>query len=63
MFGPAAVFGDANRLQGGDPSYRVTIISACRERLVPSYIEKPLYSDRGFRECRGLSIRFWLPAA
>lgn len=39
VFGPAEVFGDANRLQGGDPSYRVTIISACRERLVPSYIE------------------------
>jgi len=53
VFGPAEVFGDANRLQGGDPSYRVTIISACRERLVPSYIEKPLYTDQSFREFRG----------
>jgi transcriptional regulator GlxA family with amidase domain len=53
VFGPAEVFGDANWLRGGDPSYKVTIISACRERLVPSYIETPLHTDQTFREFRG----------
>ena len=53
VFGPAEVFGDANRMHGGDPSYKVTIISACRERLVPSYIEKTLYTDQSFREFHG----------
>jgi transcriptional regulator GlxA family with amidase domain len=53
VFGPAEVFGDANWLHGGDPSYKVTIISACRERLVPSYIQKPLHTDQTFREFRG----------
>jgi transcriptional regulator GlxA family with amidase domain len=52
-FGPAEVFGDANWLQGGEPSYEVTIISACNERLVPSYIEKPLQTDQTFREFKG----------
>lgn len=53
VFGPAEVFGDANWLHGGDPNYEVTIVSACRERVVPSYIEKPLYTDQSFREFRG----------
>lgn len=53
VFGPAEVFGDANWLHGGDPAYKVTIVSACRERLVPSYIETPLHTDQTFREFRG----------
>ena len=53
VFEPAEVFGDANWLHGGDPKYKVTIVSACRERLVPSYIEKPLQTDQTFREFRG----------
>ena len=53
VFGPAEVFGDANRLLGGEAAYKITIISACRERLVPSYIEKPLRTDETFREFRG----------
>jgi transcriptional regulator GlxA family with amidase domain len=53
VFGPAEVFGDANWLRGGDPAYKLAIVSACRERLVPSYIEKPLQTDQTFREFRG----------
>jgi transcriptional regulator GlxA family with amidase domain len=53
VFGPAEVFGDANWLHGGEPAYKVTMISACRERLVPSYIETPLHTDQTFREFRG----------
>ena len=53
VFGPAEVFGDANWLHDGDPNYAVTIVSACRERVVPSYIEKPLYTDQSFRDFRG----------
>jgi hypothetical protein len=53
VFGPAEVFGDANWLRRGDPSYKVSIVSACRERLVPSYIETPLHTDQTFREFRG----------
>ena len=31
---PAEVFGDANWLRGGDPAYKVNIISACADRVV-----------------------------
>jgi transcriptional regulator GlxA family with amidase domain len=53
VFGPAEVFGDANWLHGGAPSYEVSFVSSCRERMVPSYIEKPLHADQTFREFRG----------
>lgn len=53
VFGPAEVFGDANWLHGGDPAYTVTVVSACRERLVPSYIKTPLHTDQTFREFGG----------
>lgn len=33
MFGPAEVFGDANWLRGGDPAYKIDIISACTDRV------------------------------
>jgi transcriptional regulator GlxA family with amidase domain len=52
VFGPAEVFGDANWLHGGEPAYAVSIISACNQRQVPSYIDTPLYTDRIFRGFR-----------
>jgi len=53
VFGPAEVFGDANRLHGGNPAYKVDIISAGTDRMVTSHIDTPLLTDRTFREFRG----------
>ena len=53
VFGPAEVFGDVNWLMGGEPAYEITVVSACRERMVTSYIDKPLQTDQSFREFRG----------
>ena len=53
VFGPAEVFADANRLHGGAPTYKVTIVSAVSERLVESYVGTPLNTDQIFREFRG----------
>ena len=53
VFGPSEVFADANRLHGGTPSYRVTVVSAVSERLVESYSATPLHTDQIFREFRG----------
>jgi hypothetical protein len=38
VFGPAEVFGDANRLHGGNPAYKVDIISAGKDRPVTSFV-------------------------
>lgn len=53
MFGPAEVFGDANRLHGGDPAYEVNIISAGADRLIQSHIATPVQTDRTYLEHRG----------
>jgi transcriptional regulator GlxA family with amidase domain len=50
--GPAEVFGDANRLSGGDPTYSVEIVSAGNERLIATHIETPLLGNQTYRECR-----------
>jgi transcriptional regulator GlxA family with amidase domain len=42
-----------NRLHGGAPTYKVTIVSAVSERLVESYVGTPLNTDQPFREFRG----------
>jgi transcriptional regulator GlxA family with amidase domain len=47
------VFGYANLLHGGDPSYKVTVVSAVSERLVEGYIATPLHTDQIFRDLRG----------
>lgn len=53
VFGPAEVFGDANRLHGGDPAYKVSIISAGADRIVLSHIATPMHADQTYREFRG----------
>jgi transcriptional regulator GlxA family with amidase domain len=53
VFGPAEVFGDANWLRGGKPVYKVSIISACADRLVFNHLGTPVHADRTYREYRG----------
>ena len=53
VFGPVEVFGDANRMHGGDPAYEVNIISSGPERTVLSHMGAVLNTDRTFRECHG----------
>jgi transcriptional regulator GlxA family with amidase domain len=53
VFGPAEVFGDANWLRGGDPAYKVNIISACSDRVVSNHLGTPVHTDRTYREYRG----------
>jgi transcriptional regulator GlxA family with amidase domain len=53
VFGPAEVFGDANWLRGGDPAYKVNIISACADRVVSNHLGTPVHTDRTYREYRG----------
>jgi transcriptional regulator GlxA family with amidase domain len=53
VFGPAEVFGDANRLHGDQPAYEVSIISAGPDRVVSTHIATPLQTDRTFQEHRG----------
>lgn len=53
LFGPVEVFGDANRLHGGDLAYEVNIISSGQERAVPSHMGTPLTTDQTYREYRG----------
>ncbi len=53
VMGPAEVFGDANRLRSGPPSYSVEIISAGDERWIATHIKTPLLGDRTYRECHG----------
>jgi transcriptional regulator GlxA family with amidase domain len=53
VFGPAEVFGDANRLCKGSPAYEINIISAGNDRVVQSYIGKPVLTDLVYRDYRG----------
>ena len=53
VFGPAEVFGDANWLRGGDPAYKVNIISACADRVVANHLGTPVHTDRTYREYSG----------
>jgi transcriptional regulator GlxA family with amidase domain len=53
LFGPAEVFGDANRLHGRHPAYEVKIISSGPERVVLSHMGTPLSTDQTYRECQG----------
>jgi len=52
VMGPAEVFGDANRLRGGDPFYSVEIVSAGDEKLIATHIKTALLGDQTYRECR-----------
>jgi transcriptional regulator GlxA family with amidase domain len=53
LFGPLEVFNDANRLSGGDPTYKISIISGGKSRVVLSHIATPLHTDLTFREYHG----------
>ena len=53
VFGPAEVFGDANRQHGGDPAYQVSIISGGPDRVVASEIISPVHADATYREYSG----------
>src|SRR5215813_9893685 len=53
VFGPAEVFGDANWLRGGDPAYKINIISACADRVVANHLGTPVHTDRTYREYAG----------
>jgi transcriptional regulator GlxA family with amidase domain len=53
LFGPAEVFGDANRLHGGDPEYTVSIISASADRVISNHIGMPVHTDCTYRQYRG----------
>jgi transcriptional regulator GlxA family with amidase domain len=53
VFGPAEVFGDANRLHGGEPVYEVEIVAAAEEQIVASQTGMPLLTHRTYRELRG----------
>jgi transcriptional regulator GlxA family with amidase domain len=53
LFGPVEVFGDANRLHGGDLAYEVKIISSGPERIVQSHMGTLLNTDQTYREWRG----------
>jgi transcriptional regulator GlxA family with amidase domain len=53
VFGPAEVFGDANRQHGGEPAYRVSILSGAPDRVVASEIISPVHAEQTYREYRG----------
>jgi transcriptional regulator GlxA family with amidase domain len=53
LFGPVEVFGDANRVHGGNLAYEVNIISSGPERVVLGHMGTPLNTDQTYRECGG----------
>jgi transcriptional regulator GlxA family with amidase domain len=53
VFGPAEVFGDANRLNGGGPVYDIRIVSAGEDRVISSHIATPVQTDQTYREHHG----------
>jgi hypothetical protein len=53
VFGPAEVFGDMNRLHGGDPAYEVNILSAGTDRFVSSHVTTPVQTDQTYQEYAG----------
>ena len=52
LFGPAEVFGDANRLHG-HPQYRIHILSASADRVISNHIGTPVQTNRTYLEFRG----------
>ena len=40
--GPAEVFGDANRLRGGDPVSSVEIVASGEEKLMDTHFKMPM---------------------
>ena len=50
VVGPVEVFGDANRMRGGDPVYSVEIVASGEEKLMETHFGMPLLADRTYRE-------------
>jgi putative intracellular protease/amidase len=53
VVGPVEVFGDANRLRGGDPVYSVEIVASGEEKLMDTHFKMPMLADRTYREVAG----------
>lgn len=53
VYGPVEVFGDANRLHGDAPAYRLDVVSAVEDCLVTSHTDLPLLANRTYGEVRG----------
>ena len=50
VVGPVEVFGDANRMRGGDPVYSVEIVASGEEKLMDTHFKMPILADRTYRE-------------
>lgn len=53
VVGPIEVFGDANRMRGGEPVYLVEIVSSGKEKLMDTHFSMPMLADRTYREVAG----------
>jgi transcriptional regulator GlxA family with amidase domain len=53
VVGPVEVFGDANRIRGGDPVYSVEIVASGDEKLMDTHFKMPMLADRTYRETAG----------
>lgn len=53
VVGPVEVFGDANRLRGGEPAYSVEIIASGDKKLMDTHFKMPMLADRTYREVTG----------
>ena len=51
--GPVEVFGDANRIRGGDPVYSVEIVASGEDKLMDTHFQMPMLADRTYREVAG----------
>jgi transcriptional regulator GlxA family with amidase domain len=52
VFGPAEVFGDANR-QSGEPAYALSVVSGGQDRLVAGEVTTAVHADCTYHEWRG----------
>ena len=53
VVGPVEVFGDANRMRGGDPVYSVEIVASGEQKLMGTHFKMPMLADRTYREVTG----------
>jgi hypothetical protein len=53
VVGPVEVFGDANRMRGGDPVYSVEIVASGEEKLMDTHFQMPMLADRTYRAVAG----------
>jgi len=53
VVGPVEVFGDANRLRGGDPVYSVEIVASGEEKVMDTHFKMLMLADRTYCEVAG----------